>query len=505
MKNHFYKIFIIISVVLSSCTNQLDILPTDQISSATFWKSKSDFDKALTAIYATMQSYEFSHEQPVWDCLTDNAYAQHNSGSAKEIVAGSISPSTGGYVAGVYNDSYKWIATINIFLKQLESYKGTDISDALKKQYSGEVKFLRAFYYFQLYYLYGDVPLVLEPLTVETQIQPKVPATQILNAVLADVDFAIANLPDVPYYQNSGHAVVTSAEALKARVLIFVAYGNTGTPNLETLKQVKDLTVHIQKEYSLSSNFDNLYRSAGQKGNQEIIYSVNYLAPNNTAPWDMYYGDWVVVSPLQNFVNDFECIDGLPYGVSPLTDTNDIFKNRDPRLAKSVYKDHPDFGGGKIQIPSNSRPTGYGIMKYLDPANLPFGFSTLSAQNAVIFRLGEVLLMYAEAQNEIAGPDETVYDAMTKLRARVQMPAYPAGLSKEAMRLRIRHERRIELCFEGLRYFDLKRWRIAKEIMNNVKDGLLPYHFEDKLYRWPLPQTEIDKSGGVLIQNPDYN
>lgn len=504
MKSHLYKIFIIISVVISSCTDQLDILPSDQISSATFWKSKGDFDKALTAAYATMQSYEFSHEQPVWDCLTDNAYAQHNSGSAKEIVAGSISPSTGGYVAGVYNDSYKGIATINIFLKQLEDYKGSDMPDAVKKQYTAEVKFLRAFYYFQLYYLYGDVPLVLEPLTVETQIQPKVPAPQVLTAVLADVDFAIANLTDVPYFQNSGHAVVTSAKALKARVLILAAYGNTGTPDIEILKQVRDLTVQIQQEYTLSPKFEDLYRSAGQKGNQEIIFSVNYLAPNNTAPWDMYYGDWLVVSPLQNFVNDFECTDGLPYGTSPLTNTTAPFENRDSRLAKSVFVDHPDFGGGKIQIPSNSRPTGFGIMKYLDPANLPFGFSTLSAQNAVIFRLGEVLLMYAEAQNEISGPDATVYQAMTTLRGRVGMPAYPAGLTKEAMRLRIRHERRIELAFEGLRYFDLKRWRIAKEVMNNVKDGLLPYHFEDKLYKWPLPQTEIDKSKGILIQNPDY-
>jgi hypothetical protein len=72
------------------------------------------------------------------------------------------------------------------------------------------------------------------------------------------------------------------------------------------------------------------------------------------------------------------------------------------------------------------------------------------------------------------------------------------------MRARIRHERRIELAFEGLRYYDLVRWRIAGTVLNNIKDSLTPYHFEDKFYRWPLPQTEIDKSGGVLIQNPNY-
>lgn len=112
--------------------------------------------------------------------------------------------------------------------------------------------------------------------------------------------------------------------------------------------------------------------------------------------------------------------------------------------------------------------------------------------------------MYAEAQNELAGPDASVYKAVNDLRTRVGMPPFPPGLTKDQMRQRIRHERRIELAFEGLRYFDLIRWHIAGQVLNNVKDGLLPYHFEDKFYRWPLPQPEIDKSGGALLQNPDY-
>jgi hypothetical protein len=73
------------------------------------------------------------------------------------------------------------------------------------------------------------------------------------------------------------------------------------------------------------------------------------------------------------------------------------------------------------------------------------------------------------------------------------------------MRERIRHERRVELAFEGLRHYDLVRWRIAATVLNNVKDSLVPFTFENKFYKWPLPQPEIDKSGGVLVQNPDYN
>ena len=505
MKKYPYKLIVLVLVMLTTaCTKDLNLNPLDKIASSNFWKKKSDFDKALAACYASMQTEEWAVLTPVWDCMADNGYAQHNTGSSQQIVEGSISPSTGGWINAFYTDGYAAIGRVNLFLQQMAAYTGTDFTDADKKKYEAEVRFIRGYYYWQLYQMYGDVPLVLEPLTLETQYQPKAPAADVLKQILADLDFGIANLNTAPYFQNSGHACVSSAQALKARVLLFVAYGNTGTPNLEILAQVRALALQIKTQYSLSPKFEDLFRDAAQKTNPEIIFSVNFLAPNNTTPWDMYYGDWLVVSPLQNFVNAFECTDGLPYGVSPLTNTAALFENRDSRLKKTVFVDHPDFGDGKVHTPSNSRPTGYGLMKFLAPENIPYGFSTLSQQNAVTLRLGEVMLMYAEAQNELAGPDATVYKAMKDLRARSGMPELPAGLSKEAMRERIRHERRIELAFEGLRYYDLRRWRIAGEVLNNVKDGIVPYHFEDKFYTWPLPQSEIDKSHGVLEQNPLY-
>ncbi len=504
MKRCIYLLSVIFISILSSCSDFLDMNPLDQVSDATFWKSKDDFDNALTAVYGSMQASEFAVELPLRDCMTDNGFAQFNSGSDNNIVQGNLSPSTGGYQSAIYNDSYTGIARINNFLQQLSEYTGTDISDNDKAGYEGEVRFIRAFYYFQLYSTYGDVPLVLEPLTLDNQIQPKVSAQQILDQILSDLDFAIINLPDTPYTDNGGHAVSTSAEALKARVLIFAAYDKTGTPDLDLLKQVRDLTLHVESEYSLCPDFSDLFRVAGQQDNPEIIFSINFLAPNNTTAWDMYYGDWVAADPLQNMVNDFECTDGKTIAESPLYDPSNPFENRDPRLAKTIYNDHPDFGDGKVWYPSNAKPTGYGVMKYLDPANLPFGFSTLSAQNAVVLRLGEILLMYAEAENEIAGPDASVYTAMKTLRERAGMPPCPDGLSKSEMRETIRHERRVELAFEGLRWYDLKRWRIAGQVLNLVTDGVVPYHFEDKFYDWPLPQTEIDKSQGVLIQNPDY-
>jgi len=505
MKTKLYISLFFVAFSLAACKKTLDLNPLDQISSATFWQSKGDFDKALAAVYATMQSAEFSVEAPVRDCLTDNAYCQFNSGSVNSINSGNLTPSLGGYQQAIYNDSYTGIARINILLQQLAAYQGGDITADMRKQYEGEVRFIRAFYYFQLYTTYGEVPLVLEPLTLETQKKPKDAADKILAQILSDLDYGITNLSQNAYGQNGGHATASSAQALKARVLLFSAFGTTGNPDISILTQVRDLCQQVMSKYTLSKNFEDNFRDATQKNNTEIIFSVNYLAPNNANSMDMYFGDWDVAAPLQNFVNTFECIDGLPFGVSPLTNTSAPFTNRDPRLAKTVYVDHPDFGDGKVHFPSNPRPTGYGLLKVLEPSNIPYGFSTQSQQDVVVLRLGEVMLMYAEAQNEIQGPDASVYKATTDLRARVSMPAFPAGLSKEAMRDRIRHERRVELAFEsGLRYYDLIRWRTAGQVLNNVKDGLSPYHFEDKFYRWPLPQTEIDKSSGILIQNPNY-
>lgn len=489
---------------LGSCKKALDLNPLDQISSETFWKSKGDFNKALAAVYATMQSEDFTVGMGFRDCLTDNGYCQFNSGSVNDIASGNLNPSTGGYQSSIYNNSYSGIARINIFLQQLSTYNGTDISADDKKQFEGEVRFIRAFYYYQLYTTYGDVPLVTAPLTLESQKQPKVTADKILTQINTDLDYSIANLKTEAYYVNYGHAVSSSAKALKARVLLFAAFGNTGTPDPAILKQVVDLTQQVKTQYKLSTNFEDVFRDAKQKGNTELIFTVNFLAPNNTASWDIYYGDWDAAAPLQNLVNAYEYTDGLPSGVSPLTNTANPFENRDPRLAKTVYKDFVDFGNGKVHHPSNPRPTGYGVIKFLEPNNIPYGFSTLSQQDAVILRFAEVLLMYAEAQNELAGPDATVYQAMNDIRARVNMPALPTGLTKEQMRERIRHERRVELAFEGLRYYDLIRWHTAGQVLNNVKDGLFAYRFDDKFYKWPLPQTEIDKSDGILVQNPNY-
>lgn len=484
------KIVIITVISLLACfiqgcdKNFLDRDPLDKLSSNQFWQTKQDFDMALTAIYGNLQTPMFSAGTPDWDLITDNGYGQHNSNGSQAIVRGDIFSSSDGYIRDVYKNCYAGIARVNIFLSKLANYEGSAIDETAKKIYVGEASFMRAYYYYLLYTCYGDVPLVKEPLTLENQIQPKVPATEVLDFILNEVDEAIANLPNSLYKDAKGHLVKSSAQALKLRILLFIAYGQNGNVDLEIIKQAKNVATEImQAGYQLSPQFESIFRSTTQEGNPEIIFSVKFLAPDNATSMDQWYGDWLVASPLKSFYDAFEAND----------------KRRD----QTVFVGQVDFNGN-IHKPSNNVPTGYGLKKFLSPDLIPYGYSTQSEQDWIMFRYAEVLLSFAEAENELSGPTIAVHDVINSLRLRSGLGNLSKTLTKDEMRIAIRKERRMELAFEGFRYFDLKRWHIAEEVLNNVKDGILTYKFEDKFYKWPLPQTEIDRSQGVLIQNPSY-
>ncbi|GAB3664842.1 RagB/SusD family nutrient uptake outer membrane protein [Echinicola sediminis] len=506
MKTIRKNIFILLALAgLASCEGFLDKNPTDQLSSSLFWKSKSDFDNALTAIYGSIQNNMFSIGAPNLDVLTDNGYGQHNYWGSREIVQGNINPTSGGYVSDIYGASYQAIARINIFLDQLENYAGTDISADQKSAYTAEAKFFRGFYYFELYKAYGSVPVVTVPLSMEDQFQEKMPADQVLAQVTDDLDAAINGLPNVTFRNGAGHAVKSSAEALKLRVLMYSAYDQNGNAKTDVMQSAKALAESlISAGYDLADEYTSVFRDGTQEGNEEIIFSIKFLAPDNATSMDQWYGDWFVISPLQNFVDDYEYVDGLPKGESPLTDEGNPFNNRDSRLEKTVFKDFVDWGGGNTHNPSNGGPTTFGLKKFLTPELIPYGYSTRSQQDWVLLRYADVLLMYAEIVNELSGATAEVYDAVNQVRSRSDMPDLPMGLSQSEMRERIRHERRIELAFEGLRLYDLKRWGIANEVLNNVTDGVVGYHYEDRFFHWPIPQSEIDKSNGTLEQNPDY-
>ena len=512
MKKAKYYLLLILTVVMSGCEDFLEKNPPSKPSENTFWKQKSDLDMALTACYGTMTKSEqgyFSWGTPKWDSFVDNCRSV-DEGITFDVFQGNIDPSTTGIIQDVYIGSYTGITRMNLFLYQLGKYTNSDLSESERNFYEGQVLFLRAFYYSYLYRCYGDVPLILEPLDLETQYQPKVEAVKVLAQIYSDLDKAISLLPDNTYRELPGRVTRSAALALKTRMMLYDAYNEDGSADVEKMKSILAVAQQI-KGYTLSDNFESLFQGTAQETNPEIIFSTKYLAPNNWHKGDLQFGAWLWCAPLTDMVSEFEFKDGTPFSTeSPLYNPENPIENRDPRMDMSTF--YQQLVMGDVEQPvTGVLPTGYGLKKFVtrDKTQYPIGYNTRSDQDWVHFRYAEILLAIAEAENELNGATQMAYDAINTIRARksVNMPPLPAGLTQVQMREKIRHERRIELAFEGHRYFDLKRWRIIGEIMNNFDEPTLPLYksvFEDRFYLWPIPQSEIDKNNGVLVQNPNY-
>ena len=521
-----------------SCSDFLQKDPPSSPSQSIFWQKKSDFDSALAGTFSIMFEWpgEMSQIIPCFDNLTDNSICQHNEdtyGKSQTIALGDLDPNTTGFVTYMYSHCYTGIARAHLVMENLALYEGSDMTEDDKNFIMAQCKALRGYFYSWLYLCYKEVPLVTGSLTMENMYQPKSTRSEIYAQIMKDFDEAIAVLPDKPYSdsQMSGYFSPGALKAFKARLMLNDAYDENGKAIPEKMKEIVPLLEEIQG-YSLADRMRDNFISEKQLSSPEIMFSVRYLAPNITHSMDLYYGGWTTCGVTRDLVDEFECTDGLKWGESPLTQEVDesliqtsatadenynerekLFQNRDPRLRETVthsgYATFPDEGyedKERLKL-TNQQQTGFGMMKYLQPTTVMPSYSTISDADVIILRYAEVLLMIAEAENEANGPTQKVYDAVNAVRTRSEMPPLPDNLSQDEMRERIRHEWRVEFVFEGQRYFQLKRWKLMEELVDGAADPALPTYikvFKPAFYYWPIPQTEIDKAGGVLIQDSNY-
>ena len=512
MKTFKYKhvgLMLLLLLLLSSCEDFLDKNPTYVLSSEAFWKTEADAKMALAGCYDALYFLPpgGAWSQPYLDCLSDNAYAQWASyqWNMGTIVTGDLTPTTSQFSPNIYKYCYKGIAVFNFFLDNIGKVESIDSST--KNEYIGQVKFLRALFYFHLVEFYGDIILFKESLkSAEEGLVAKSPQKDVLAFIKEDLDFAIANLPNTAY---SGHAVKGSAMGLKARVLL---YEQNWVDAAALAKQIMD-----GGKFSLADDYHNIFINAGQKNNPEIMFSCVYLAPD-LFQWqsseiaggsmNTEFGWGSHICPYWDLVDAYECIDGKSITESTLYDPTQKWLNRDPRLAYTIRMPNIEWPAGE---PNGAvSPTGINMEKYVDLSQAPFSHSRFNEydQDYVIIRYADVLLMYAEAKNEASGPDASIYDALDQVRGRagVNMPNVDRGKynTKELLRDYIRNERRIELALEGQRYFDLKRWHIAHIVLPKLKTpGGIPLVFQEKNYFIPFPQSEIDINPN-LIQNSGY-
>ena len=427
-------------------------------------------------------------------------------------------------------------------MENLANYNGGDISEEDRKHMLGECHALRGYYYSWLYECYREVPLVTSTLTTDNMYQPKASRVDIKNQIVSDYDQAIASLWNTAYNtgEGKGHFTADAVRALKARVLLFDAYNEDGTADKTKMQEVLNTLAEISNytpENSLMPRTRDNFITANQGSSPEIMFSVRYQQPNITNSFDLYFGAWACLDPTTDLVNAFECTDGKKWGESPLTVRPDesvlyssssteaqkraerakMFQNRDERLVDAVvntrftsFERDGLAGADNVEVTEtgNASFTGFGVKKILQPTKSLPGYNTVSDADVVIMRYAHVLLMIAEAENEVNGPTEKALKAINAVRTRSHQPAIDGtGLTQAELRERIRNEWRVETCFEGLRYFQLKRWKQLQQVVDGAVDPAYPSYIKvvkPAFEFFPLPQGEIDKAHGVLVQDPNY-
>ncbi len=489
----------------------LDRNPLKDPSSATFWTSDADVQAGLAGVYTRLQADFFGYQRVYYDGLSDNAYADPGNSflpGLSVMTTGVINPglSNGSALGLMYSTPYRIITSCNYFLDNVDK---APISDASKNAYKGEVRFIRALAYFDLAQNFGNVIIYDHfPATLESAKIAKSTKEQVFDFIEQDLNFAVANLPDVKY---NGHAVKGSAQALLGRVLITEKKWSAAAQVLQSVNS----TI-----FGLSPDYAALFKTSGQANtsvNKEVMFATQYLAPTiihrALNGMDLELGNYALLQPYQDLVNEYEMANGkLITDPGSGYDPNNPYANRDPRLDLTIKLPGEVWKNpttGATITPQNTSSTGYMMEKYVDLTRGPFAPSTTatqSDQDYIHLRYADVLLMYAEAKNEVSGPDASIYDALDQVRARVSMPAVDRSRynSQASLRDFIRHERRVELALEGQRIFDLKRWNIAHVKLPTMKTPAgTPLVFDPKYYMLPFLQYELDNNP-LLVQNPGY-
>ena len=499
--------FVLLVGTVSACKDDfLETLPLTAPSDKLFWKTEQD---ALFWINDAYRALPGAGDY-VFNAMSDDAYTIT---SANGVVANGTYEPSSAIIASKWG--YGTIRHCLELLARVDAIPG--IKSELSNRIKGEAQFIIALKYFEMVTLYRDVPLVDKVLPLSEADIPKSDKKTVLKYALDQLELAIPNLP-VRYATAADNGRITkgAALALKARMLLF---NDRWEEAATAAKAVMDLNA-----YQLHPNFGEVFLTAFNNQTKEVILAYQYAKDLSVHTIQFSYGFYQVGGsglslPLPDLVNSFESKDGLPITQSPLYNSLKPFENRDPRFAQTFITPFETFAGIKYDPVNNKDDKTQGktylyYRKYIaDMANQ----QRSSWVNWIIFRYADVLLMYAEAKNEASGPDETVYNALDQIRTRAGMPKVDRSryATRETLREFIRNERRVELAGEGLRYYDILRWKTAEKVLNKpvvsftIPNVLALQNIESRVfnpaknYVWPIPQTAIDNAT-KLVQHPEW-
>lgn len=548
MKTKLIYIYSAFLILMTSCEKQLDKSPLAQFASDTFWTSEENALLALTGVYRgniVINNPEYNPSD--WwsyngllflEFASDNAYDRRGDNAATHKLSNGTNTATNGFIIHYWDNSYKKIARSNDFLENIGK---VPMDENKKARFIAEVKTIRASQYFYLSQYWGDVPFITKTISAEeANAAKRTSKTEIMNFVIQELTDAIDALPT--------QAAIPAAE--RGRISKQAVLGFLGRALLAEHKYPEAAAAYKQimnfGENSIDPNYASIFNGTNEDSN-EIIFSTQYVA--NDAANAMYQhffpavkGGWHIFCPLGSLVDAYQFKDGTPFSY---TDTryNPINQSadRDPRLGYSIifngemfasasYITHPDASTSPDQLGAGKQTTqtGYGIKKYMNESFS--GPLANSGVNLPVLRYAEILLGYLEAKIEAGDAinqallDETINKV--RGRASVNLPAITVT-DKNTLTPILRNERRVELAFEGIRYWDLLRWKTAETVLNTdfygapypgvirtrKKDNKTdPYNrwfvttrkFRSGIdYLWPIPQSELNINPG-LGQNFGY-
>jgi starch-binding outer membrane protein, SusD/RagB family len=490
-----FSVFISISALLlvaAGCKKYLDKAPLDTVNSSNFFQTSQDAVNAVNACYQPMQRPKL-YNLRMWtsDIFAGNSVTGAGGGTDGIETVEEANFTTDASNAGVldlYRGPYPGILYCNLVLKNVP---GIDMDTALRSRIIGEAKFLRANYYFILVRYFGDVPLILEPQSPSSaDYYPKRTAVAtIYQQIRQDLNDAISLLPPRETYLGSdvGRASKGAAIATLAKVDL-------------TLGDYADVVTLCQQVtalgYKLDANYTDNF-SIATKNSAESVFEIQYSGSTlygffddlNQASWTSTYmgprntnfvgGAYGWNQPTQEFVNSYE--------------PGDLRKD-----LTILYPGCPDFFGNVYD--STYSTTGYNVRKFLVPTSISPQYNT-SAGDFPALRYADVLLMQAEAMNEL-GQTAQAAAPINLVRERAGLPDLSGTLSQDDFRTAVLHERRMELAFEGQRWFDLIR-------IDNGQYGLDFLHSighsnaSAKNLIMPIPLAEMQANPN-LTQNPGY-
>ncbi|PKP54033.1 MAG: RagB/SusD family nutrient uptake outer membrane protein [Bacteroidetes bacterium HGW-Bacteroidetes-1] len=486
MKKIIIIAIIFLSIIsLNSCKDFLDIQPMSQsiaISNTSadslLFKTAGEVEAALGGIYGDFRNEYFSLDYFVnGDAQSDDAYAGADNPSNFQIDEYSID-ATNSNVSRDWAYLYGTIGKANTVYNNVDAVP--DLSADRKNQIKGEAAWIRAFMYFQAVQLWGDVPLQLtEVKTISIELLPEIypilfparsPMAEVFDQIVEDLEFALESVPSTA--SDKGFVTKGSANAMLAKV-----YATMQSPQWDKVLQYSDAV--IGGGYSLLPDFDMLWNNENENSS-EAIFEINYEGTSSSGNWgaSMFRGlDWKKFNTPSNDL------------VAAYDAENDMVRKNSSIIFQDV--------------------TGSWSDPYWPQASFPFInkyriFTSNSPQNYILIRLADILLLKAEALNangDVSGAAVLV----NQIRSRVNLPNTSAA-DQQAMRLAIEKERRLELAFEGHRWYDLKRTGRAIDVINNAKGpggASLGYMLNENSLLWPIPQSELDKNT-KLVQNTGY-